>query len=149
MPSVTFSKTILPIPESVVVGSGSYTVPANKYGYFSGSARSTVAIVSYNATTSGGTSAVGCEQWLAAGSSISVSTTAPNGSFGAASGSGWSSFSASAYIQIGGVSVVGSVSRGYNFWQTQSNFYASDASVGWSVALFPIPIDNLPTALTT
>lgn len=147
----TLSKNILPIPESVVVGSGSYTVPANKYGYFSGSARLAMGMVSSytNTPITSDSAAVACEQWLCPGTSITVSVSAPSGTLGTSGTSGISTVGASASISINSVAVLGVVTRFYTWWNNNQNYYQTDGGAAWCVTLFPIPIDNLPASLTT
>lgn len=143
----TISKNILPIPESIVVGSGSYTVPSNKYGYLAASARTTIASIYGNSPTSCA-SANALEQWLPAGTSISTSISAPAGTVTSV---GYFTYLAFAILLIGSTQVLVSISRTQNYAQssTQPMYYSSDASVGWSVSLFPIPINNLPSSLVT
>lgn len=145
----TLSKNILPIPESVVVGSGSYTVPANKYGYICFSSRSTIGAV-VNLNFSSYTSAADSgNQWISAGTSISTSVSAPTGTFGVSGGATYT-FEASATVSLNGTSVNGALTRAVVYSSnTLGSLYSSNAAASWSVSLFPIPIDNLPTALTT
>lgn len=145
----TISKTILPIPESVVVGSGSYTVPANKYGFLSGSAATSATGVPGGSTLSAGSAAAvsNIYQWLTAGTSITTS-----GSSASASGVTSETYSTStATISLNGTTATQSHARAFTVGQGSP--YTAEIyggyTVAWSVSLFPIPVNNLPDSLIT
>ena len=142
----TLNKSILPIPESVVVGTGSYTVPANKYGFLYGSCTASIGMTGNNYQSSASASAVSINQWITAGTTIATSTSAPAGTYSGAS----NAQIAVASININGTSVC--VSRALeNFYSTSAGSagYSSTAVVGWALAVYPIPINNLPASLIT
>lgn len=149
----TLSKNILPIPESVVVGSGSYTVPANKYAFLSASTAASQGGVSSTNMASSSATTNTIEQWLSAGSSISTTSSAPS----ALTGGGLlanvsaANYTASATLQINGTTISAARAQGYLYATTSGSqtYYLTSASVGWCVSLFPIPVDNLPASLTT
>lgn len=141
----TISKTILPIPESVVVGSGSYTVPSNKYGFLVANMAATAAGHYSTAIASASAASNSVEQWLAAGTSITVSTSAP-GATGVSSAVNWTAY---AQLGINGTTVGIAKAQGYLLGASSGLNYASNANVGWSVSLFPIPVNNLPDSLIT
>lgn len=134
---------ILPIPETVVVGSGSYTIPANKYAFISMSVTSARSIAWHARSSintdniSGGgasASATSNEQWITAG--VTISTAQSTGY---------------CFVRLNGVSVCNSQSSVTNMgtgvvgaaYQTQANAQ----TVGWSASIFPIPKNNLPNEL--
>lgn len=145
----TLSKNILPIPESVVVGSGSYTVPGNKYAclqFFS--AVHTVFASTTGANHSSSTSAT---QWLAPGTSVSAATqNLTNVTLGTSTGSFYEGESF-AYVTVNGTYTSFDRSRpgalgvaGGTVLQVRCY-----AVAGWSISLFPIPVSNLPAELIT
>jgi hypothetical protein len=144
----TIAKNILPIPESIVVGSGGYTVPANKYGYLSACARTAISISQSQAPVqSVSAAAATLEQWIPAGTSMSTSTAAPSGASGLTT---HVSYVSSASLNIDSLAVLGVVARAALYTGGGgSNSLASTSTVGWSVALFPIPVNNLPASLIT
>jgi len=143
---------ILPIPEQTIVGTGTYVIPANRYGKFCGNTSASVAGNSYlNGTSTGGVSGLGSgatsnshNQDLVAGDTITVSNTAPSGSNASAN---VTSFLAYARILINGTPVCLAYARGAvgSTWNTvMFRVWSSSVVSGWSVALFRIPIGNLP-----
>ena len=164
----TISKNILPIPDSVVVGSGSYTIPADRYGFLSASC----AITGMGRTQDGVNSGTNLNyqltaqdlsnasnsnsnhQYIKEGDSITVSSNLPNRSQagGGFSGSYYvSTNSLSGYYRVllnGTVFCIAFASARSSF--TIANQLASahvnfDGQVGWSVSLYRIPKNNLPT----
>jgi hypothetical protein len=140
----TISKTILPIPESIVAGSGGYTVPSNKYGFLASACTAGIAGF-YSSSGEAASTSSAVDQWLPAGTSISVSTSAPSGSALSAN----TSATASATLSINGTAANITRAYFYMYGATSSLYYSSTATVGWSVALFPIPVNNLPASLIT
>lgn len=160
----------LAIPEQVVVGSGSYTIPADRYGYLAGSCSFTGLAYgpeglnsTFNTTANfyypdyqGGSSANSNQQWVKEGDTISVSSNFPNRSvsIGAFSGSyvgGVNSLSGYYRILLNGqVFCVAFASA--RATSALANGFATlyvtfDGQVGWSVSLYRIPKANLPTGL--
>jgi hypothetical protein len=157
-------KPILPIPEDVIVGSGSYVIPANKYAFFQAFATVSGSKNQQSGTsTDNGTSmlpfaaANNCTQWLVAGDSITVSTTYTN----RAGSTTWGNTSTGATPIIATIvssvllnatvicQALASVYAGNGSSTTAATFcqVGSTGGVGWSAALFPIPKNNLPTQL--
>ncbi len=149
----TISKTILPIPESVVVGSGSYTVPANKYGYFQAFTALTLAAdvqISSTGDCANSTAATSdSAQWVVAGVTISASaTTVTDPSL--TSGTAYVNSDSQNSVSLNGQAVVGCYIRTFaqrSSTGTYSPLIRSASLSGWSVSLFPIPKNNLPASL--
>lgn len=160
----------LAIPEQVVVGSGSYTIPADRYGYLAGSCSFTGLAYgpellnnSFNTTATfvnpdyqGSSSANNNQQWVKEGDTITVSSNFPNrtvsiGSFSGTYVGGVNSLSGYYRILLNGqVFCVASASA--RATTSISNGFATlkvtfDGQVGWSVSLYRIPKANLPTGL--
>lgn len=151
MSSVTFFKTILPIPESVVVGSGSYTVPANKYGYFQGFSSSTALASPAPSGLEGAVAAVSGSQWLISGATIQTSTTTIN-DVSSGTGTAFINYDVLAQITLNSVVILGATNRCTYQQNSTGNMIRvirGFGSAGWSVSLFPIPVNNLPASLTT
>lgn len=145
----------LPIPEQVVVGSGSYTIPANRYGFLQ--AFSTIA--SRGATWGGGTNSgmVGptsngndASQWVTEGDTITSSGSHPSGSGSYSNPAFAAPINTFGYSQVSlngnpfCYSLAGISSHFYGS-ATVNYSYAFDGTYGWSVSLFRIPKANLPT----
>lgn len=168
----TITKTILPIPEQVIVGSGSYTVPANKYGFFQGNV--SVTGHSWASNTSNGyntasalsdryfsqdgnrqgtAGANNATQWLVEGDTISVSSNLPSVQSSGSTNTWLFANYRDAYARIllNGQPIVNaraaaSISGRVN----GSTVYGGYTFIGfttWSVSIFPIPKNNLPDAL--
>lgn len=144
----TISKTILPIPESIVVGSGGYTVPSNKYGFLVGTAAVDAVGVpgAANYTASSSAAVAEIHQWLPAGTTISVTGTSAS-----ASGITSQTYSRStATISLNGTAAAGSRAAAFSTgYSTATGSISGGYTIGWSVALFPIPVNNLPASLIT
>ena len=131
---------ILPIPEQTIVGTGSYIIPANRYGFISMSTTngSSSAQSGYSGTggifggagnASGSSSANSNHQWVSAGDSITTANSA--GSY--------------SDININGVTVCTSSSTSSaTMLGLATSVSSSRGKVGWSVALYRKPIGNLP-----
>lgn len=141
----TLSKNILPIPESIVVGSGSYTVPSNKYALFSGSGFASALAISGSQSVTPSTPSMGyaTQAWISAGSTISTSVSSTN----TTTNLGFNRYSAFGVININGQAVINARVR--MGWYSNVADITSEASVGWCISLFPIPVDNLPASLIT
>lgn len=157
-------KPILPIPEDVIVGSGSYTIPANKYAFFqafatvAGSKDSSASTSQDNGdSTYPFAAANNCSQWLVAGDSITVSSTFTTRAGGASWGTtsvNSNPVSATVVASILVNSTIICQANGTQYTNNASSVNAgtfcqigSTGAVGWSAALFPIPKNNLPTQL--
>lgn len=145
----------LAIPESTVVGTGSYSIPADKYGHINMTSSST-SVVKHKHTGSGGTNSQGASassnngsQWLVAGDSVSTSNTAPSTTITTTSTS--ASIIAYARVLINGTTNCGarsSIGGGTDLSSGSPTVnLTSSVEAGWSVAIYPIPKNNLPTEL--
>lgn len=152
----------LPIPEQVIVGSGSYTVPADRYGFLSMSVSSvcyaycrdiisTTGTWKFTATADG--SSNNNHQYIKEGDSITVQASNPSGSTGGSGGSAIRVGSGYHRILINGVAVCVAHSRSAASMQNSSNSTwpnvttSHTGQAGWSLALYRIPKNNLPTGL--
>ena len=154
----TLASSTLAVPEDVIVGSGSYVIPANRYGHFNATASMAASSVGTPAaenngstgTGSGSASATNCTQWVTEGDSITVaSRTQSTSSSSTASNVSTTNYhyriinlngiaQAAAYASHSAMTAGGSgVSKGC-IGNAQGTF-------GWSVALYRIPKANLPT----
>jgi len=130
-------------PTSVVTGSGSYTVPAGKYGHLQANATvgtgasGTGSSTNSGAAGGGGGSANSSSQWIIAGDSITTISSYPN--IGPTLFNNFSASTASAYSRV--------LLNGSNFCtassSSQSMGYSyravtSSGALGWSVALFDV-----------
>ena len=144
----------LAIPESVVVGTGSYTIPANKYAFVSTASTVTfyrngtaVSGLGQNSRGSISASANSNQHYLVAGNTITTSTSFPTVNHVNTSGSaGLFGAVASAIVNVNGVNSSPSyagcffAASGYN---TTITIFNSTGTRGWSAAIFPIPKNNL------
>lgn len=158
-------QNILPIPESTVVGTGVYVIPANKYGFLSANTVSTgmgftgnannfnTVTAAYNGNTRhGSTTANNAHQYVIAGDTISSDFNNPNR---ANSGTGGAFFfennSLSGYFRVllnGNVFCAAMSSALAGYMQSSGLLRCQfDGQRGWSVSLFPIPKNNLPAEL--
>lgn len=160
----------IPIPEQTIVGSGSYTIPANKYGFLNANVNASAvgwfgqSSIAYNndftighLTSTGdgngsrSSSAVSApvSQYLVEGDTITTQTNLPSTSYAGGSSRVSISNYSDAYTRllINGTIVaeasVGASSSTYsvNGWYSGIR---CNGRVGWSVALYPIPKNNLP-----
>jgi len=123
----------LAIPEQTIVGTGSYTIPANRYGFISmttSKAQTHVGVYSGGGGFGNGNgSANSSSQWIVAGDSITTTT---------------------AQVNINGVPACRSISSSATIiWpgvNPGGTAYGSSAnnSQSWSVSLYRIPKANLP-----
>ena len=155
-------QNILPIPSYVAVGSGGYTVPANKYGYAQYAASSCTYKAGDNTGIgnggSGQPSARGSvsatanngQQWLSAGSTIAIVHSHPakanpyDGNTGSAFGlAGYSA------VLVNGVHVCMAYAGAFGSFIGTSTFtfFQMTGNAGWSVSVFDIPKNNLPPEL--
>lgn len=148
----TILKSILPIPESVIMGSGSYVIPANKYAYINANTSTAtyglVASVQLDYGISVSASANRANQWLVEGDTVNTQASYPAAT--RASGGGVSGNLAYSMVTING-SVFCTSNAGGGFATNTSlfgvNALASSGYTAWSVSLFPIPKNNLPSQL--
>lgn len=164
-------QNILPIPSSVVVGSGSYTIPANKYAHFQANTSCTTMgwlgnSSGYNSTSNisntapaisqnASASANSCSQWVTAGTSITISATNNTSQILASTTSAIQTANYSDNfnaVRLNGVSVCISKSSGgasifNNFSQTRYVGSRSSGNHNWSASIYDTPINNLPTEL--
>lgn len=151
----TLARSIMPVPDQIVVGSGSYVIPANRYGFISMTTSSSAAGYGITSNNDGGVVAAGCSggsnsnhQYLKAGTSISVQSSAPSGTTNAGSGVATRATDGYARILIDGVvccvSNSSSASSSYRASNTNLAYTQHFSSVGWSVSLFRIPKANFP-----
>ena len=159
----TISSGRLPIPESTVVGTGMYTIPANKYGYLqmnvSGTSRP------HNGPSAGGNATMSeqytgggghntAEQWVVAGDVITTVVLNPTTSgINLPLGNNFLANFGYARVLLNAVIVCdcyfsGCMEVSANIAGANGGFYMySSATSSWSVSLFPIPINNLPDEL--
>lgn len=162
----------LPIPENTVQGSGGYTVPANKYVKFDGSAAiSALGWVgtstaydseglrsnSQNSASSSLTSTAtvsNINTTLMSGDTITVSSTVATVQSNMQSGNtSWSNQAnprASININATPVCIAKACCSSKNANYSSSGMYngtRSLAEIGWTAAEYPIPKNNLPTDL--
>jgi len=153
----TLTSSALPVPDQVITGSGSYTIPANRYGfinmsssitfYKSGQTNNYQGVTPTPATTA--TSNQGT-QWLVSGTSIDTSNSFPglnqtnNGNQGSFTGtSGYARVRINSQpncISYGGIAI--GLAAYNSGTKTIGN---STGASGWSVSLFRIPKGNLPS----
>jgi hypothetical protein len=148
--------TVLPIPEQVVVGSGMYVIPANRYGYLHANTTvagraGTSAQGTASGSASGSASANSAGQWVTEGDTVTSLFLLP---------------STSGALQVSPGSVGPVLSEGFtgiylngtafciSYASVSSHFYGSTTvdysytfggNYAWSVSLFRIPKANLPT----
>lgn len=148
--------TTLPIPEQVIVGSGGYTIPENRYAHFQANVSGTW----YRNGSQAGVGSSGayvptsasnsCKQWLKEGDSIDVQTSFPtltdpnDANTGAVNG-------ATAYTRIRVNSTPVCIAHfGIITHSVGTAVYLaaqSTGEAGWSASLYRIPKANLPTGL--
>lgn len=150
----TLASSSLPVPDSLVVGGGSYVVPVNRYGFLSMSASSAIATGAYvNSAGSplggaggGGSSANNNQQWVTPGTSISVSSSFP--AAGPSQGASRLNATSFARVLLNGQATCVSYARGEvggtPGWVSSFLFYSSTGEAAWSLALYRIPKGNLP-----
>lgn len=146
-------KPILPIPEEVVVGSGSYVIPANKYAYFQAhTAAAAAGSNDHNGAggsvgTSGGASCA-IEQWLIAGSSITTTLTTASAS--TSSNDATITSTSDARVSVNGTIICSAIVAcrvGTSGSANTTAAISGSSRAGWSAAIFPIPKNNLPSQL--
>lgn len=164
----TISNSTLPIPDQVIVGSGSYTIPANRYGFFqfstaiSGGGWTHTNSNGYNSTTSGpgqsqkapfqvSSSSNSGQQWLREGDSISTTQNTPTTNTGTTNNVIAMYFDAYSYVLLNGVVINASRASGGVTNKEGTNFNSFGyygvrftSNQGWSVSLYRIPKANLP-----
>lgn len=163
----TVFKNILPIPYDTIFGTGSYVIPANKYAFFQANASLSTApfwanspsqynsgAINYNppivqdVVSTSNTSSI--QQWLVAGDSITVASNLPVYT-SINTGGGYIVNYTDIYIRILVNSVAICDVRGSIHYAITTNNhyhgYKSNGAGAWSVALFDIPINNLPSEL--
>jgi len=156
------NQNILPIPESTVGGSGGYTVPANKYGHIvavtshsaAGAAYFTAAnaMQYFSTNSSGGACSNTCSQWVVAGDSITTVSVAPTGSSGGTyyavrTTNGWNGVLLNGiYLSVSHATAASAIT-GYGGTVSITAYTLHSGSHAWTVALYPIPKNNLPSEL--
>lgn len=150
----TLHKDILEIPVSVTVGSGSFTIPVDRYGLIQMNTAISMAVYYKHESSSnppvfsgsGGNNSG--QQKLVSGNSISTSSSTPSASSSATS-FGVNNH-AESRILINGIKVciakcgMGTATSAIGGDSAAMN---SQALKGWSVSLFRIPKENLPIGL--
>lgn len=147
--------TTLPIPEQVVVGSGMYVVPANRYGFLQANTAiagraGTSAQATTSGSASGSASANSANQWIKEGDTVTSLFLLPN---------------ASGAIQVSPSNTPPVVAEGFtgiylngtafciSYASVSSHFYGSTTvdytytfggNYAWSISLYRIPKANLP-----
>lgn len=169
----TVTNPVLPIPEDTIQGSGSYTVPANKYGFLS--ANTSFAAAGWvgsgstdyqNATRNMGSSlgssdpfaisasasANNSTAWLKEGDLINSTSLTSTGATNSSS-SAYIGFYTEGYnaIRVNGNDFCVSRAAG-GYMKAASNGFTwtgvrATGRAGWSIALYPIPKNNLPLHL--
>lgn len=145
---------VLAIPEQVIVGSGSYVIPEDRYGFLSMStsvgARADNGDTNNNgsgAGASGGSSANSNHQWVTAGDILNTSNSYPSASYTGSFGTP-SRIHAHSRVQINTVNVcVSYASASGGKMASATTGYSNASSSGfasWSLSLFRIPKANLP-----
>jgi hypothetical protein len=143
----------LAIPESVVVGTGSYTIPANKYAFVSTAStvtfyRNGTIINGFGQSSRGSISASANsnQHYLVAGNTITTSTSFPTVNSSNQSGGGYIYGAvASAIVNVNGVNSSPSYAGCFMTASTNASItiFNSTGTRGWSAAIFPIPKNNL------
>ena len=154
----TLKQNIMRIPEQVITGTGSYVIPANKFGFISMSTCSAGVGYAYGPgvwnsgdgwglSGSGSGNANANHQWLTEGDSITTQVLAET----FAGNSIQTNRQGYARVLINGVNACVSASRSGAGGASQSGIgnvimiHSSD--VGWSVSLYSIPKNNFPDEL--
>jgi len=151
----TLASSSLPVPEQVIVGTGSYTIPVNRYAYANLTSTVTWAgqdasNLNVNSLMSLGTSSTANKggQWLVAGNTLSTSNSFPTdqmtyaGNVGATGGQ-----YAYARVLINGTDNCASWAgcSSFNRGTSTSTVLRSTGAAGWSASLYRIPKGNLPS----
>ena len=147
---MTPNNSALPIPESTVVGTGTYVIPANRYGFLN----MTASVSSYSHGYSqnvgcgggGGGAASNGSQWVLSGDSITTGSSHPTSTTSAATSPVAAEGNSWVFVN-GAVNCAASAGAGSSTVSSGGPFYAAAGTagyVGWSVALFRIPKANLP-----
>lgn len=149
-------QNILQIPYDSIHGGGGYTIPANKYAWFSATSTVSASGGTYNinagSTTGHSSNGVGNsnshQAWLVAGDSISVSNSFPSSSYTTATIKTATSYArvlingSAVCVAYAAISVHGTPLASY-----MRTGHASTGASGWTASLFDIPKNNLPTEL--
>jgi hypothetical protein len=138
----------LGIPESTVVGAGTYVIPVNRYAFLNMTCSSAAYATTYGQQSNAGSanaSANSSNAWLVSGDTITTSQSFPT--FDSTGTANTNELAATTLILVNGqvaCAARSGIIAPYNSGQALSARGRSTGNLGWTVSLFRIPKANLP-----